>query len=84
MKSCFGLTDLTGIAHITSLEVLNLSDCWQIHVDQLDCLSSLSNLEELDLSGCRNIYNESGRGIPRPIPHEASRQFVSAPLRAAL
>ena len=64
MKSCFGLTDLTGIAHITSLEVLNLSDCWQIHVDQLDCLSSLSNLEELDLSGCRNIYNESGRGIP--------------------
>ena len=64
LKSCFGVKDLTGIARIASLEVLNLSDCWQLHVHQLECLSSLSNLLELDLSTCRNICNDSGRGIP--------------------
>ncbi len=64
MKSCFGLNDLTGIARISSLEVLNLGDCWQIHIEELEYLSSLSNLLELDLSGCRNICNRPGRGVP--------------------
>jgi Leucine-rich repeat (LRR) protein len=64
MKSCFGLVDLHGISRLSSLEVLNLGDCWQIRVEELGHLSNLSNLIELDLSGCRNICNESGRGIP--------------------
>ena len=64
MKSCFGLTNLSGIAQITSVEVLNLSDCWQIRVDALGHLASLINLVELNLSGCRNICNGSGRGLP--------------------
>lgn len=64
MKSCFGLTDLRGIARLVSLEVLNLSDCWQIQVEELGHLASLTRLVELDLSGCRNVCNEPGRGIP--------------------
>ena len=64
MKSCFGLTDLRGIARLASLQVLNLSECWQIQAEELGHLASLSNLVELDLSGCRNVCNESGRGVP--------------------